>query len=636
MASSLRPAPVASVRLTDGLLADRQQVVLARSIDQQYHQCKTTGRLDALRLVWKPDAKDIPKPHEFWDSDIAKWIESAAYGLMMQRDPDLEAKIDDAIEQIAQSQRDDGYYNAHFLAVAPDQIFTNLRDRHELYCAGHLIEAAVAYFLATDKRQLLDVMIRYVDHIDAVFGPAPGKKNGYDGHEEIELALMKLHGVTGDARHLRLAKHFIDARGTQPHFFDDEAVARGESLKEKRWFDGYEYYQAHVPIREQKAVEGHSVRALYMLSGAIDVAYQTADKKLIAACRRLFDNCVERRMYVNGSVGSTRHGERFSYDFDLPNESAYAETCANIALVFAAVRLLNHERDGRYADVMERALYNAVLPGISLDGTQYFYANYLATDPRWHHFERGYPAHRQDWFGCACCPPNVARLLTSLGGYMYAVGKGEIAIHLYGSSSIEADGLRLEQVTQYPWDGKVQIRVTADEPTKRVISLRLPGWCEDPAVRVNGKPIARDARKLARRGYVRLEQAWKSGDRIELDLPMPPTRVYADVRVRHDAGRVALMRGPIVYCLEQADNGADLNALVLPAKAKITVKREPRLLGGVVTLAAAGERDANAKGLDSLYTTSRPQRKKAALKFVPYYAWANRKLGEMITWVREC
>jgi DUF1680 family protein len=635
MPTRYQPASVTSVRFTDGLLAERQQAVLKRSIDQQYDQCKTTGRLDAIKLKWKPGSTDVPKPHEFWDSDVAKWIESAAYALMLKPDAALEARVDAVVDDMAASQRADGYYNAYYLAVEPDKVFTNLRDKHELYCAGHLIEAAVAYFQATGKRKLLDVLTKYVDYIDSRFGPEPGKLNGYDGHEEIELALMRLYRVTNDPKHLKLARHFIDARGQgkegdadRSHFFDREAVARGEDLKRKQWVDGYAYYQAHEPIRDQKAVEGHSVRALYMLSGAIDVAYQTGDKKLVAACKRLFDNCVERRMYVNGGVGSTRQGERFTFDFDLPNESAYAETCANISLVFAASRLLNRERDARYGDIVELALYNAVLPGISLDGTKYYYANYLATDPRWHHFERGYPADRHGWFGCACCPPNVARLLTSLAGYAYAVAKGEVAVHLYGSSTIEHEGVTLMQTTQYPWDGRVKFDVKGGA-TK--LTLRLPGWCEKPTLTLNGKAVAKDVLKIAKKGYVTM--SIKDGDAVELTLPMPVRRVYADVRVRHDVGRVTLFRGPILYCLEQKDNGPDLNAILLPEKAKVTAKPEPKLLGGVVTLTAPAAREANAAA--TLYGPSKPKRKPTALKAVPYYTWANRGSGEMIVWVRE-
>lgn len=629
----LRPAAVADVRLTGGLLAERQKVILDHSIEHQYEQCRTTGRIDALKLDWTPDS-DKPKPHPFWDSDVAKWIESAGYALMLRPDRELERKVDEVIELLAGAQQPDGYLNSYYSSVEPQNRWTNLRDRHELYCAGHLIEAAVAYYQATGKRRMLDILLRCVDHIDSVFGPEAGKKNGYDGHEEIELALMKLYAVTGDEKHLKLARHFIDARGQQPHFFDIEARQRGEEPRNQP----YDYYQAHVPVRQQKTAEGHSVRAMYLFAGAADVAAATGDKALLSACRRVFDNVVDRRMYVTGGIGSSRHGERFTYDFDLPNESAYAETCATIALVFFAQRMLNLDRDGRYADVMEQALYNGVLPGISLDGRSYFYANYLATDPKWHDFEHAYPARRQGWFGCACCPPNVARLLTSLGGYAYSVGDRELAVNLYADSSVSFRGdggeVTVEQQTKYPWDGAVRLTVRSAAPARFALHLRLPGWCDRPLVRLNGKAVAKDVRRLARKGYLTIDRTWSDGDRIELELPMPPRRIYADVRVRHDTGRVALARGPIVYCLEQVDNGPDLNALRLPRKATLTARAQPRLLGGVVTLEAKGVREVNAPG-QGLYGRLPPREKPAAIRAVPYYTWANRKLGEMIVWIRE-
>ncbi|MFT3786309.1 MAG: glycoside hydrolase family 127 protein [Tepidisphaeraceae bacterium] len=630
--SALRSAPLTDVKLNSGLLAERQRAVLDHSIEQQYQQCKTTGRLDALSLPWKPDRTDVPKPHEFWDSDIAKWIESAAYALVLRPDAELEAKIDAAVEQMARTQMPDGYFNSFFQAVAPNDRWKNLRDRHELYCAGHLIEAAVAYFQATGKRAMLDVLTRYVDHIDTVFGPEKGKKNGYDGHEEIELALIKLYGVTKDEKHLKLARHFIDARGAQPHFFDEEAIARGDDPK-KHWSGGYDYYQAHVPVREQTTAEGHSVRAMYLYAGVADVAALTGDAALLKACRRVFDNVVNRRMYITGGIGSSRHGERFTYDFDLPNESAYAETCAQIALIFFAQRMLLIERDAKYADIVEHVLYNGVLCGCSLDGSEYFYANYLSTDKRWHDFEHGYKSSRQGWFGCACCPPNYARLLTSIGSYAYSVGTREIAVNLYGDSTLTTKlgdaSVTIQQKTKYPWDGDIELAVKGD--SRFALRLRLPGWCAKPAVTVNGKRVDT---KTAKKGYLTIDRAWTSGDVVRLSLPMEPRRVYADPRVRQNVGRVALMRGSIVYCIESRDNGIDLGAVSLPSKAKLAAKSEPKLLGGVVTIVATGQREPAGKG-EPLYRLTRAKSKPTKLKFIPYYAWANRGPGEMSVWVRE-
>jgi uncharacterized protein len=632
----LKPLPLTQVKLTGGLLRQRQDTVLDHSLRQQHHQCLTTGRIDALRLKWTPESRDIPKPHPFWDSDLAKWIESAAYALTIRTDPDLEAKVDAVVAGMAAAQRPDGYLNSYYQAVAPDKTFTNLRDNHELYCAGHLIEAAVAYFQTTGKRRMLDVLCHYADHIAAVFGPKPGQLNGYDGHEEIELALVKLADCTGQRKYLDLARFFIDARGTQPHFFDAEARARGEKP------DGnpgrYEYFQAHKPVREQHTVDGHSVRQLYLLAGVADVGREFADKGLLAAARKAFDNCVNRRMYLTGGVGSTRHGERFTYDFDLPNESAYAETCASIALIFFAHRMLNLDRDARYADAIETALYNTCLAGMSLDGKSYFYANYLATDPRWHDFEHGYKAHRQGWFDCACCPPNLTRLLAAVGAYAYSHSASELVVNLYTDSTVTTTlagtKVSLSQKTDYPWDGKVRFTLRPERPETFTLSLRLPGWCDKPSLTISGRKLPGDPRTKSRKGYFSIKRLWKPGDTVELDLPMPPRRLYTDVRCRNNTGHVALARGPLVYCLEAHDNGTDLAALLLPPKSKLTVKREPKLLGGVTTLLTTGLRERNIDP-KSLYTTKPPGTSKTKLKFIPYYAWANRGPAQMSVWVRE-
>ena len=624
------PAPLRQVRLAGGLLGERQRTVLDRSIDQQYAQCRDTGRIDALRLAWKPGS-ELPKPHIFWDSDLAKWIESAAYALTIEPNPALEARVDEVVRLLAGSQQPDGYLNSHYSAVEPDKRFTNLRDCHELYCAGHLVEAAVAYHEATGKREMLDVMCRYVDCIDRTFGPGPGKRRGYDGHEEIELALVRLWKTTGDARHLALAKHFIDVRGTRPYYFDEEARARGEAVAD----DGgprYDYFQAHLPVREQATVEGHAVRAMYLFRGAADVAAATGDEELLQTCRRAFANVVDRRMYVTGGVGSTRHGERFTYDFDLPNESAYAETCAAIALTLFARSMTNIERDGRYADAMERALYNGVLSGMSLGGTRYFYANSLAADPRWHEFEGGFPARRQEWFGCACCPPNLARFLASLGTCAYSVGDGELAVNLYAPSEFTFDvgGSRVtvRQETSYPWEGRVVVQVGASAPARWTMRLRVPGWCEGATARVDGRE------PRVRRGYAAITRTWRDGDRVVLDLPMPVRRVHADPRVRHDAGRVALTRGPLVYCLEEADNGRDLNAISLPQASAIRARHERTLFGGVTTLTAEAVREKPFPG-GELYRDRGPETRRAKITAVPYYAWANRGDGEMTVWIRQ-
>lgn len=622
----LTPAPLRTVRFSGGFWGSRIETNRMVTLPIQYQQCKQTGRLDAFRLTWKNGEPN--RPHQFWDSDIAKWIEAAAYSLTTHPDPQLEKLVDEAVDLIASAQQPDGYLNIYYTVVKPGQRWTNLRDDHELYCAGHLMEAAVAYYSATGKRKLLDVMCRYADHIDSVFGPQEGKKRGYCGHPEVELALFRLYRATGQKQYLDLAKYFIDERGHQPHYFDLEAEARGEKGKKHL---PYEYYQAHMPVRQQKAIEGHAVRALYLLSGMIDVAAETADAELLAACKRLWRSAVERRMYITGGVGSQRQLERFTFDYDLPNETAYAETCASIALVFASHRLLQVDPDSRYADVMELALYNGVISGVSLRGDRFFYANPLAVHQE--ALSPDCPGHiagrRQEWFGCACCPPNLARLLSSLGQYVYSTDQSAIYVHLYASGEAElgvaGQIVKITQKTDYPWRERIELTVTPRQPAEFVVALRIPGWCEKPAIRISGKPLQ------AGRGYVRIRRRWVEGDRIELILPMPIRRVYTTPRCRNNIGKVAIQRGPFVYCIEEADNGPDLHALVLPRNARLVAEHKPRLLGGVTVISGPARKLVPAG--ERLYTTSPPRTRPARLVAIPYCVWANRKPGHMQVWI---
>lgn len=631
------PSPVSldRVKIGGGFWGPRLRVNREVTLPIELRQCEETGRIGAFRLDWTPGS-GRPEPHKFWDSDVAKWIEAVGYALATGPDADLRKRADEVIDLIAAAQQEDGYLNSYFTTICPDQRWTNLRDHHELYCAGHLMEAAVAYFRATGDRKLLDVMARYADHIAETFGPGENQKRGYPGHQEIELALVKLHDATGENRYLDLAKFFIDERGREPHYFVREAIARGEAPeKAKRDFG---YWQAHATVREQHTAEGHAVRAVYLYAGMADVAARTGDADLLRACRALWDNITTRRMYVTGGIGSALEGERFTFDHDLPNESAYAETCAGIGLVFFAHRMLHAEPDGpdaRYADVIERALYNNALGGVSLDGTRFFYANTLASHPRRHAYHGGFGPERQEWFGCACCPPNIARLLASLGQYIYSHDDDNLWVHLYvaGEAAIEVGGrpVCIEQATDYPWDGRITLRIDCDEELEFAVRLRLPGWCEGPTIRINGEKIGVEAD----RGYAVIRRRWRRGDTVELTLPMPVRRVWADSRIRHDTGRVALMRGPLVYCLEEMDNGPDLAALEMPRDAPLTARHERDLLGGVTVAQAPGRRlDAGGEG-GPLYRDAPPASHAAMIIAVPYYARANRGPGERLVWIRE-
>ena len=582
----------------------------------------------------------------FQDSDVAKWLEAVAYSLESHPDPELEKKADEVIDLIGRAQQPDGYLNTFYIINGLEDRWTNLHECHELYCAGHMIEAAVAYYEATGKGKLLDIVCKFADHIDAVFGPEEDKIKGYPGHQEIELALVKLYRVTGNKKYLDLAKFFLDERGKEPYYFDMEWEKRG---KTSHWLGGQgqapsknkEYNQAHLPVREQTQAVGHSVRAAYMYSAMADVALETGDEELLEACRRLWNNTVYKRMYITGAIGSQVHGESFSFDYDLPNDTVYGETCAAIALVFFAVRMLQAEPKGEYADVMERALYNGVISGMSLDGKSFFYVNPLEVNPeaceKNGNFRHVKPV-RQKWFACACCPPNVARLLASLGHYVYGVKDNTVYTHLYigSNTEVDIDGTRvgISQETNYPWDGKVSITVNSDGAKEFGLGLRIPGWCRDARVAVNGEQV--DLASVTVDGYAIIKRQWQDGDKVEVDLPMEPVRMRANPLVRADIGKVAIQNGPVVYCLEEVDNGPNLHAVVLPKDAELELSFREDLLGGVnVITAQALKAKEEAWGPELYKANGYTQYEPVKLTFVPYYAWVNREPGEMTVWVRE-
>ena len=629
----LAAVPFTRVAVADAFWAPRVETNRRITLPIEYRKCKESGRIDAW--TWKKGQPNMP--HIYWDSDVAKWFEAAAYSLTTQPDQALEKKIDAAVALMATGQNADGYLNSFFSRVEPEKRWTNLRDAHELYCAGHLMEGAVAYYQATGKRKFLEIMCRYADHIERTFGPRKGQKRGYCGHPEVELALVKLYRATGHRRYLNLARFFVDERGRAPNFFDREAIARGEDPKKNKP-GRHVYEQAHKPLREQTEVVGHAVRALYIYSGMADVAAETGDRTLVKALQRLWENVTEKRMHVTGGVGSTCRNEGFTFDYDLPNEHAYNETCANIALVFWAHRMLHMDPDGRYVDVLERALYNSVISGVSRSGDRFFYANPLAAhrgvDPHGTIQGADYHYRRSAWFGCACCPPNLARLLASIGGYIYSHGAGEARVNLYvaGQGELTVDGQRvvLQQQTKYPWDGTVSLTVRPEAPATFAVALRIPGWCRGARLKVNGRAVAVRLDK----GYARLVRRWRKGDRIELVMPMPVERIEAHPHVRQNAGCVALQRGPVVYCLEEADNGRDLSDLILPASAKLTAKFEPALLGGIAVIKGRAQRRDLARWKNQLYRPVATSLRKVAITAIPYCVWANRRPGEMRVWLR--
>ncbi len=580
----------------------------------------------------------------FQDSDVSKWLEAVGYLLDLQPDQELENMADAVIDIITKAQQADGYLNTYFTLKEPNGRWTNLAECHELYCAGHLIEAAVAYYKATGKNQILNVACWLADCIDEAFGPEEGKIKGYDGHQEIELALVKLYHTTGNGKYLRLARFFLDERGTLPHFYDEEYVRRKgvTHFSSLRISKDKSYSQAHLPVRMQQTAEGHAVRVVYMCSGMADVAAETGDEELLEACRNLWRNMVSKRMYITGAIGSMAHGESFTLDYDLPSDTAYAETCASIGLIFFAHRMLHIEPRSEYADVMERALYNTVIGGMSRDGKHFFYVNPLEVWPDINRINKNYEhvkVERQRWFGCACCPPNIARLLASLGSYIYSVKDRTAYAHLYigGQVQLELAGVKvlLTQHSELPWEGIVRFEIGLQEAARFTLALREPDWSGEAEIRLNGKPIPLGNEQRIN-GYLHIDREWMPGDIVHLLLPMPVNRMKGNPLIRETIGKAAIQRGPMVYCLEETDNGPDLHRLVLEQGAGEQLSFQANLLGGLQTITIPARRISGEGWGDRLYRADGDMKLEPALAhFIPYFAWANRGAGEMRVWVAE-
>ena len=566
----------------------------------------------------------------FQDSDVAKWLEAAAYSLLKHPDPALEARCDAVIDLIGRAQREDGYLNTYFTAKEPEKRWTNLQEAHELYCAGHMMEAAVAYRDATGKGKLMEIMARMADHIYNRFVTegAPG----YPGHPEVELALMRMHRATGDRKYLELAAHFVDARGVDADFYACERREHPWTVWSLDPADR-EYLQCQAPVRAQTEATGHAVRAVYLYSGMADVAKETGDEALKDACRTLWENITRRRMYITGGIGSAYEGERFTKDYHLPNDTAYSETCASVGLVFFARRMLDMEKNSEYADVMERALYNCVMAGMQLDGSRFFYVNPLEALPG---VSGEAPSHkhalpqRPKWFACACCPPNVARLIGSIGQYAWSIEEEAVYCHLFVAGELDLSdraGGRIWLETGYPHDGRVRFRFAPTaEAMCLTLALRLPDWSWETKVLYNGA----EADSEVRNGYAYITGAFTAADVIEVSLDMTVKRIFPSSRIAADSGRVAFMRGPLVYCAEGPDNDGDVVGLrVQKGDAKARHSDE---LGGIEQILLDGFRE---KAGDALYSPRRPALEPCTLTLIPYYAWGNRGLSQMRVWIPE-
>ena len=628
----VKPVPFTAVHFTDAFWLPRIETNRKVSIPFAFEKCEETKRVynfeRAAAALRGEQLKDkTPPGYPFDDTDLYKVIEGAAYTLSVQKDPKLEAYLDSLIAKIAAAQEKDGYlYTTRTIDPEHPHRWAGTKrwelekeDSHELYDLGHLYEAAVAHYQATGKRTLLDVALRTADLLDATFGP--GKQSIWPGHEITEMGLVKLYRVTGDMRYLNLARFLIDQRGP-----DGTPGA------------GRKYNQSQVKVVDQTEAVGHAVRATYLYSGVADVAALTGDEAYVKALDRIWDDVVGKKIYLTGGIGATSSGEAFGLAYELPNMSAYNETCAAIGNDFWNHRLFLLHGEGRYIDVMERILYNGLLSGVSLDGKSYFYPNPL---------ESAGQHQRSPWFGVACCPGNMTRFLASVPGYVYAQQGDALYVNLFVASKgdVKMDGGRtvsLVQETRYPWDGAVKITVHPDKPGRFAMNVRVPGWARGEALpgdlyrfadassdpvtlKVNGQsvPVAPE------KGYARIDRAWKAGDVVELSLPMPIRRVMAKPAVEADQGRVALQRGPLVYAAEWPDNpGGHVRNLLVADDAPLTSEFRADLLGGVQVIKGRSTALAyNASG--AVEQHAQP------FTAIPYYAWANRGPGEMVVWIPD-
>ena len=619
-----KPVPFTAVQISDQFWLPRIETNSKVTIPYAFKQCEKTGRIDNFAIAGGLKEGKFCSKYPFDDSDVYKIIEGASYSLSVQHDPELEKYLDGLISKIAAAQEDDGYlYTAR--TIDPDHLpvdwagkerWSNLYMSHELYNVGHLYEAAVAHYQATGKRTLLDVALKNAELINKVFGP--GKRHGAPGHQEIEIGLVKLYRLTGKKKYLDLAKFFLDERGHA----------------EYRKLYG-EYSQDHKPVVEQSEAVGHAVRAVYMYSGMADVAALTGDTSYVQAIDRIWDNVVSRKMYLTGGIGAAGGIEGFGADYELPNAIAYCETCASIANVLWNQRMFLLHGEAKYIDVLERVLYNGFLSGVSLSGDSFFYPNPLESSGQ---------HKRSAWFACACCPSNITRFIPSISGYVYAIQHDTLFVNLFVSSSasVELKGRKIEvkQETKYPWEGKVRILVEPKKPAEFAVHIRIPGWSKNQPVPsnlysyldtqvekisllVNSEQVPLETEK----GYARVLRTWKAGDVIELSFPMPVRRVLSHPEVKDNAGRVALERGPVVYCGEWLDNGGQVTNLALGDNVELTVEHRDDLLNGVTVI--KGQVLALYRDKDGEMVRKKSQDFLA----IPYYAWAHRGQGEMQVWL---
>ena len=611
---SIRAIPMNNVRITDTFWSPRQKLMtdvtvphMEKILRDEVPGAEKSHAISNFRMAAGEESGEF-YGMVFQDSDVAKWLEAAAYSLALKDDPALSERVDDVVALIGRAQQADGYLNTYFTVKEPENRYKNLLECHELYCAGHMIEAGVALYEAAGKRELLEICIRLADHIVDHFM----KKDGIPGHQEIELALMRLYRATGNARYRDMAVRFLDLRGQEPDWFE-----RHTPPHPGIHYGGYDidpkdtvYNQSDVPVREQTTARGHAVRQVYMLTAMADAAQATGDTELRSACERMFDAITQRQMYVTGAIGASAHHESFTVDYDLPPDKCYGETCASVAMAFFAKAMLSLEADGRYADLLELEIYNAALAGMQLDGTRFFYVNPLEVDPALAGKAKGYEhvlTERPKWHACACCPPNLARLIASLGGYLWSEDENTVYSHLLVGNRVKMKHAVIKMESDYPWEGRTGYTIE-ECSAPFTLAVHIPAHAENINICVNYK----EADVRMKQGYAYIHHGFTAGDRVDVRFDMPPRRIYTHPQVKDTAGKVALARGPIVYCFEGMDNAGAMGTWMLPKDVAIrTLDYDAALLGGVMLMEANG------------------------LLAIPYYAWSNRGENTMSVFLRE-
>ncbi len=571
--------------------------------------------------------------YTFQDTDVYKWLEAAAYALKYQPNNDFLKLTDDLIDLIAEAQEDNGYLVTYFQISAPDRKFSRLKQSHELYTMGHFIEAGIAYYESTGNEKALTVAIKMADCINKNFGMSADKLQGADGHPEIELALARLYELTSETKYLELARFFIDVRGTNS-FFDNQILSDGI---DRDVIDGMNkfpksYFQDHAPILEQESAEGHAVRMVYLCAGIAKVAKHTNDDKLLNVCKRFWNNIVSKKMYITGAIGSTNIGESFTGDYDLPNDTMYGETCASVGMAFFAREMLEIEANGEYGDVLEKELYNGIISGISLDGTHFFYVNPLQVDSN---ISKHNPSRehilpsRAEWFGCACCPSNLARLVASIDQYIYTIKNDVIYSHQFISNkAILHDGFSVEQASNFPWEGEITYNFTNNNTESQQFAVRIPSWSNSFSTVFNSQEISYKQSN----GFIYIDvPVGKTTFILNLDMSV---KVYkTNSNVVYNIGKVAIQRGPLVYCVEKIDQSDDIWKYNLTPNSKYSTKFESNLLNGIVTIEATAQLDTSENNTELYYEYIDETKLETTLTLVPYYSWANRGESQMAVWI---